>query len=310
MFIPGIKIGLQPDWRDKLIFSQAKFTEIWYRIDRAGDYQELFNYLKRQKIYSGIHFWGILPSGHLPSIAYQGEALVQSLKLIEKTIENAARNQSAYVNIHIGHYRPLIVDFDHQLLYPDPHFPGISPQEAIKYQTQSLIQLGESAKQKGVRLLVESIPAKLPQGSWDDPEARINLPPVSHYGLPALSLTPILETGSIGFTNDFCHLLSETFNQPRHLIMETFFHQTQTLLPFTQLIHFNTMVPPLNGTDAHYGITEADFAISDLTPNRDELIKLLKIFSNRDLWLIPEPHDHHVLNHQSLLRLLATVSTL
>ncbi len=308
MFTPGIKIGPQSDWRLKLDSSQAQFTEIWYRIDRAGDYQDIFTYLKRQKINSGLHFWGILPSGHLPSIAYPGEALITSLKLIQQTIDHAAKHQCAYVNIHLGHYRPLIVDFDRQLLKPDLHLPQIDSTEALKYQTQSLFQLGESAKQKGIRLLVESIPANLPQGPWDDPQARINPPPVSHYGLPASSLIPILKTGLVGFTNDFCHLLSEIYDQPRQIVMEAFFRQTMNLLPFTQLIHFNTMVPPLNGTDAHYGITDADLAITELTPNRDELIQLLNLFSNRDLWLVPEPHHNHVLNHLSLLKLLTTIS--
>jgi hypothetical protein len=54
------------------------------------------------------------------------------------------------------------------------------------------------------------------------------------------------------------------------------------------LIHVTTNVPPFNGTDSHNGILVKDFKWGAV-PNKTQLIKLLFLFKNRPIWLIPEP---------------------
>ncbi len=104
--------------------------------------------------------------------------------------------------------------------------------------------------------------------------------------------------------NDFCHTAMDVISDDREFLFSELLAKTKRLAAQTRLIHVNTMLPPFNGTDAHLGILEEDFA-NRVFPSREQLVELLKVFTKRDdVWAIPEPFAKHVENSRALEEML------
>ena len=72
------------------------------------------------------------------------------------------------------------------------------------------------------------------------------------------------------------------------------------------LIHITTSIPPFNGVDCHKGILKKDFN-QKAVPNQKQLIKLLTIFKNKDIWFIPEPKTEMIKNYQALKQIVKKI---
>jgi hypothetical protein len=296
MLKPGIKIGPQ-DWKSKLENSQAQYCEVWFRVDKPHWYTTMFNYLKKHRLNTGLHFWAQLDHNIYPNIAYNHpQILLPTLKLIKQTIDIAGQNHFHYVNIHAGN------NFAKKSILPSNKYPKIPLQQAKLTQETSIKQLHQYAKSKNVLLLTETITAKL-SPSWYSLNQRLK--PINHYSLPVSSLIKLSHQGYY-ITNDIAHTFCDEFNKPLDYLSKQLFKKTKQLAPQTRLLHLSTTIPPFNGTDTHHGITSNDFKVKGIFPTYQKLKTLLRLFKNRnDVWVINEPRTHHVDNFLVLKQLIS-----
>ncbi len=299
MLIPGIKIGPK-NWHDR-IAARPKCVEVWFRLDQANTYHPALKALHDAAIPFGLHFWGVTTSGHEANLAYPGKLRHESIQMMRECLRIAHDWQATYVNIHSGNRQPINLSLnDGVVMTADPEFPAIPDREAITLRNQALEELGRYAHQQQTILLVELIP-----------HSTINHPlesqPVPEYPASPTGLLDLCKRHLIGFTNDFCHTFSRQINQPRSVLYQDFLAITQSFLPYTQLCHINTLGEPYNGTDAHYGILDSDFARTGVFPSQSEFIDLFKMYQMlpSDTWLIGEPSGDHVTNYHALCDLIA-----
>jgi hypothetical protein len=67
------------------------------------------------------------------------------------------------------------------------------------------------------------------------------------------------------------------------------------------------VIPPYNGVDFHDSLDNPLLDTDDAIPNKKEMVKLLKIFENReDVWILVEPKEDHVKNYLLAGKILAT----
>lgn len=299
----GVKIGPEK-WHQVLEDSQAKYCEVWFRLDYAPQLTPVFEYLRSHSIHFGLHFWAVLPSGYEPNLAYQSGGIAdQSQKLIAQTLSLAYQFGAQYVNIHPGSLVLKKLDLDHQTMALATE-PAISSQQALESlltQTQKLKMLADKL---GLLFLVETLP-KNDAHHWRDQTGRLTT-------LPAQNISPDLilklAQSGISITNDFGHLAASWENELSNQLWPKVFSISQQLAPYTKLIHLNTVAPPFNGTDSHGGVLDSDFS-SSVFPNRHQILELLRLFKGRnDVWLIPEPPaEVMVQNYQAIKTLLQEV---
>ncbi len=290
MIIPGIKIGPQ-GWRERITIN-PKFVEVWYQVDHADSYTPMLTALQQQGIPFGLHFWGVTQSGHEANLAYPGAIRDESIQLMTQCLEAAAAWQAVYVNIHSGNTRPMQLTLNPQFhMQPDESFSSIEDDEAIILRNQALADLGRIAHQYNTALLVELIP----QATYNQGNRLI---PISEYPASPKGLADLCQRNLIGFTNDFCHTFSYNQNQ--------FNANTQAFLPHTHLCHINTLYEPYNGTDAHGGILEEDFAKPGVFPTKQQYQELLRPLQNvpHDVYAVGEPTTNHIENYHALCNLI------
>lgn len=296
MLQPGLKVG-PSDWKPRLEDSGARYCEVWYNAQEPEKYEDLFAYLTSHHINTGLHFWGTINGIWEPNVAYPGPTLDKTLKLIKDTIDIASSNKFHYVNIHCGNRQLVKLNLVSQQFIPDESTPELSIIQAETIQRQSLLKLHQYATSKKVMLLLEPVPA---QTAISDRQHA-----VSQHSLPVASVIRRAQHDGLLVTNDFGHIFADEFDQPLEYLWQALWQKSVALAPHTKLVHVNTIVPPYNGTDSHHGITTADFKLPGIFPTRNKLIRLLKLFDDRDdVWAINEPMDNHVANFKSLQKLL------
>ena len=296
MLCPGIKIGLK-DWKEKLDGSGASYAEVWYRVDQAAWYRNLFKGLQERKTQFGLHFWAVTSTGHEPNLGYPGSNFLESKELIKRCIDDAAAAGAQYVNIHSGNRCMCTIDFDQHAILFDGHFPVISEESSASCRNEAVDELSHYAKSNGTFLLVESIPAKSASGDARKQMARCT--PIDVYPTSIEHLFDRMQQGALGYTNDFCHLFSMGHDVPRAKLWESFLKTTESLAPFTHVLHVNTLTPPYNGTDQHCGILPHEIEAEGAFPDAQELKFLLSLFKaqKQDVWIIGEPQDRHIENY-------------
>ncbi len=292
------------DWLSRYKQTQAAYCEVWYNVLEPRRYREVFSYIQAKSIHTGLHFWGTIAGKWEPNIAHP-KYLEKTLNLIKLSIDEAAKHQFSYVNIHCGNRKLIKIDLQTQLFLPDDESDELPLEQAETFQQQSLLELTSYATNKGILLLVETIPANTAtQGVTNNTTARLQV--TSQYSLPVASIIRRAEQDSIFITNDFCHTFADEFDKPLETLWQALWSKTTALEPFTKLLHINTVIPPHNGTDSHHGITTADFKLPGIFPTRDQYIELLKFFKTRDdVWAINEPSDNHVENYRALVKLIS-----
>lgn len=65
----GIKVGPQSRSLTDLHATNPAMAEVWFHINKKNDYSNLFSYLKRHRIETGLHFWGVTTNGIYATIA-------------------------------------------------------------------------------------------------------------------------------------------------------------------------------------------------------------------------------------------------
>lgn len=289
----GIKVSLDRDTAAELKVTRASMAEVWYNATKPADYSNLFALLRRQKIDVGLHFWATLPDGTWTNLAYPDHTLItQSMDLIKKTINVAARNRFQYVNIHPGCQTKVHLDFTKEEFTVMAPPVDLSESETLFYSNTSMLH--EYALSKGIVLTIESVPARVTDG-WYDPGPRIK--PKNIYELPIDVLIKAAQQG-LFIANDFCHTAADIISDSHEEVWRFLLQTTILLLPSTKLVHLGYIVPPFNGTDNHDVFDNPVLDTDDAIPNKQQMIDLLKLFQNRDdVWILVEPKKDHVKNY-------------
>lgn len=298
----GIKVGPQKDSFDDLVRTNAPYCEVWFNVNEASTYEELFDFIKKRHIDCGLHFWGQLDGNVAPNFAYPDAQLIRdSLDLMQKAIDIAAQNKFSYVNIHPGMAAKINVDFtkNQYTLLTKPVDPHISENLFLEHANG----LHKYATNRGVVLTIETVPIRVTRG-WDDHTARKENNIMNAYELPITTIEKAAKNG-LWIANDLGHTAASIASDHRTDIANFVFETTKTLAPQTRLIHVGFVVPPYNGTDFHDHLDNPFLETDDAIPNKHELKQLLKIFARRDdVWAIVEPVNDHQKNYFLLQKLL------
>ncbi len=289
----GIKVSLGKQSFLDLIATDPSLAEVWFNVNRAHEYGDLFVALKKKGIDVGLHYWGVLDDGTWTNISYPDTQLIkQSIQLMKKTILIAAQHGFSYVNIHPGTRAKVALDFKYETftLLSEP----INLADSTALFITHMKVLHDYARQRGIVFTVESVPKHVTDG-WYDQAARLN--PKNVYELP---IEVIEQAAGMGFyvANDFGHTAANIISDNSIDVWNFLKSKTVQLAPQTRLIHLGFLIPPYNGTDYHDMLDNPLLKTSDAIPNNQQFVELLKLFKSRDdVWIITEPKNDHVKNY-------------
>lgn len=281
----GIKIG--PDDGIKIISKvKAKYCEVWFRLDYYQKYISLFKYLKKNKISFGLHFWAMVDGKYFPDLLFLNKKISKkTFNLIKQTIDIAHQWQAYYVNFHPESYRLNLLDLNRKKIKTlNPH-SLIKRKKSFKQLIFYLAKIKEYSEKKKVLALIETVPKFMPSGFADIKKERLK--PQKSEGLETEKFIQLIKLGhKICF--DIGHTLGQLVSDDRKKLFNYLYQSAKQMALGIKLIHVTTNIPPFNGTDSHNGILEEDFK-EGVLPTKVQLIKLLNLFKNKDVWLIPEP---------------------
>lgn len=298
----GIKVGPQRQSFLDLEQTNAPFAEVWFNVGRADDYTGLFAELKRRRMQVGLHFWGVLDGGISPGFGYPDQTILKSsADLVKRTIDIAAANTFQYVNIHPGSRAVVKIDLE-RMDYPYVSDPIPLPQAQAIFLDQ-VTKLNQYAKDRGVVLTIETVSRLIQKTDWYNPRSRLK--PIDIYQLPVASVQAAADRG-IAVANDFVHTATDPVSDDPQKIWEYLYGTTLSLAAATRLVHLGFLVPPYNGTDNHDTLDNPILDTDQALPNKQQMIKLLKLFKNRsDVWILVEPNGHHAENFRLAQKILA-----
>lgn len=299
----GIKFGAF-DWQERLEKSGAKFAEVYFRLDWKDKYQDLFRYLQENKIQFGLHFWALIKGKYMPNLTYCREGVDEETeKLIKQTIDIASNVGAHYVNFHPESRRNLEMDLDKKEIR-QANSEEISEEEAFTSLEKHMRELKKYADERGVKVFLETVPVFCPSHFREGDKQSGRLSPVKSLGIPARYL---IDLGKKGYDIccDVAHTAAQYPDESRDVVFEKMFSDILQLAPYTKLVHVNTTLEPLNGTDSHNGILEDDFR-QNVFPSREQYLKIFGVFKKYpDIWYIPEPQmEKMVDNYFEIKRLL------
>lgn len=292
--ILGIKVGPDKQSFRDLAQTNAPFAEVWFNINHADDYNDLFSELTRRKMQVGLHFWGVVDSGFATGFGYPDQSILHgSSNLIKTTIDIAATHKFHYVNIHPGSRSLVKMDLDHED-YTNISKPIPLPQaQSIFLEYVSI--LDQYAKKRGIVLTVETVSKCVAKTNWHNPSSRQK--PLNIFQLPVASIQAAGSHG-IAIANDFGHTATDPVSANRQNIWKFLYETTKKLAPVTRLIHLEFLVPPYNGTDFHDHLDNPLLETNHAIPNKQQMIELLRLFQNRDdVWILTEPNGRHGENY-------------
>ncbi|MCL4374298.1 hypothetical protein M1523_00395 [Patescibacteria group bacterium] len=299
-----MKVGIKISYSNGVTVLQqsgARHAEVWFRLDWVDRYQTLFIYLRREKIRYGLHFWGMVRQRFFPNLVYDRDGIAEeTFRMIRSTIKIAAANGAFYVNYHPESFRLVELDLDRQTnrLVPGAEIDQEKGMASLLRHSQ---QLQCYAKPLGVETCVETVPYAIPENFTEGRKEQGRLRVVEEKGVGAKQLLRLGQAG-IPLCFDIGHSTGQYPNLPRATVFARLLEDAKRLAPYTKLVHVNTTIPPLNGTDSHHGILEEDFS-RNVFPDKNQLRMLLEVFAP-DTLLIPEPQQEKMVdNFRSLVRL-------
>lgn len=302
----GIKISLD-NWKENLEKTKANLCEVWFRLDWEEKYKEMFDYLKRHKIKTGLHFWGVCKNNIYPSLVTKKVGIRrESINLMKKVIKIASNNGFYYVNVHPEARRLF------KLIFPEGRVHLLNEEtneeEALNNLISSGRELTDFAKDYSVLLTIETIPRLSPAVFWTDNKGKKPDKLVDVKGVPSSWFKKLGEE-KIAINFDIGHTMSESFSDdPKEQILELK-EKAIKLAQFMKIVHFSTTTPPFNGLDSHNGFTKDDYEKGAI-PNLPDTEELLRIFSqNKDVLIIPEPYDKHIENHFILQNIINKINS-
>jgi endonuclease IV len=298
----GVKFG--PDnWEYVISQVNPSCAEIWFRLDWKEKYTDIFDQLHKRNIPFGIHYWAVLENSIEPNLVYEPAGIAEKTEgTMRETIDIASSVGASYVNIHPGSYSLRELNLDEK--YMRTHLEKTVSVELGNVSLEKrATRLSEYASSKHVLFLLETLP-KNELLHWEDATGRESVQKGD-------SIRPetLVELGKKGIfiTNDFGHTLASWDDIESNLLYEKLLTVTKELLPYTKLIHLNTVCPPFNGTDSHNGVLEEDF-LQGVLPNREQVSNLLRLFKEKDIWIIPEPDAGKMVeNYREILKIVGTL---
>ncbi len=302
----GIKIGLRSNWKNDILKTRPEFCEIWYDSRKFDAYEDLFLFLKKEHIPSGLHFWGATADNTLCNLAYPDTEILQtSRKFSKKTLEIAASHNALYVNFHPCGRLLSRVDFEKEEF--TPYTKEIKASESIKILTESFTELASLSHALGVTLTIESTPRRALGNPWSGKLGRYK--PVSIGEFLVEEFEPLItQIDELYFANDFGHTCGNVITDDKHIVLEMLVNIARRLAYKTKLLHVGYIIPPYNGTDFHGCLYNDEFTTSTAVPNRDEMKDLLKIFLKRDdVLALVEPEKDHIGNYATLKQLVSEI---
>ncbi len=289
----GIKVSLDRNSSADITATRPAMAEVWFNVTKKDDYTNLFDFMKRRPMDVGLHYWGALPNGILTNIAYPDADIIKpSLELMKATIDVAAHNHFTYVNVHTD--MRALVNVNFATLNVSVASEPADLDMCTRTFTENITRLNEYAGDRGVLLTVETIPQR-DTASWSVNRTRTGV-----INLHQLPITVQLELGHRGFAiaNDFCHTACNMISDDRGAVWRFLYKTTKVLAPATRLIHLGFTVPPYNGVDIHDSLENPVLNTDAAIPDKTEMIKLLKLFQNRnDMFILVEPKKDHVKNY-------------
>lgn len=300
----GFKTGPKTwDEGKKIILEDRPgLCEVWFRIDKSSEYEDMVAFLRRHEVQIGLHHWGLAAKKYKTNLATNNEEIRQeTLAQIKETIDIAADIEGVYVNAHPGAAQVEKVDLDAGRQEPVAG-EQTDPEESAALFLAAAEELQVYANEKNVLFTLETMIAKEKYVEGD--QTRLFDPqPV-----------PLAVMGTLGsrnnwLANDISHTLASlgAWEADAARCWELFMAFTRHAAPFTRLLHINTLMLPFNGTDSHDGIMRDDF-VNGVFPNRQQLIEALTLFRSRpDVFVIPEPHSHMQDNWRALQDLVKSI---
>lgn len=276
----------------------AKMCEVWFRIDRAREYDHMLAWLAQEKVAVGLHHWGTVRGNIKTNIASTNEEIrTTTLQQIKDTIDIAADRGCAYVNAHCGAQATEKISFNptRQELADEKR---ADESEAKKIFLALADALFGYAKERGALLTIETLTGREPAGEHNR---------VDFYDSGTMRYSSLLEMGRRGgyIANDIAHTASQIMMEETDpaRVWQKLFEFTKVAAPYTRLLHINTITPPFNGTDSHDGILPEDFALGGF-PSLEQVRLFLAVFRGRDdVFVVPEPRDKMRENYLELQRL-------
>ncbi len=298
----GIKVGSQDQSIKDLEETNAPFAEVWFWINNKEDYTNLFSYLKRKQIDTGLHFWGETHDGLLPSFAHDGSSYInESVDMVRQTIDIASEHHFSYVTIHPGTRSKVMMDYANETFTLQSK-PTPIPIAQNLFLTV-IHKLSQYAAKKHVILIIETVDINVCNG-WRRDNVQSRLHPFPLHELPIETLIKASNQG-IAIANDFGHTAGTIITDKSRTVWTHLLTVTKKLLPATRLLHMGYIIPPFNGTDFHDHLDNPVFETMDAVPNKKQMIELLKLFKNRDdVWALVEPNGQHVKNYFLAQKLL------
>jgi len=164
----GIKVG-PSDWKEVLEKSKAKYCEVWFRLDWEEKYTSLFDYLNKNKINFGLHFWAMVDNKYFPNLLGLHQDIAEkTFNMIKQTIDIAKKWQAVYVNFHPESYRLNLLDLNNEKI------KTLNPDESIN-------------KKKGKKEINYSGTTSVSVASIIGSETGVNLTPPLETGISALT---------------------------------------------------------------------------------------------------------------------------
>lgn len=300
----GFKTGPRTWEEGKKIIAEDKpdFCEVWFRIDKAHEYDAMLDHLQSHNVRIGLHHWGLAAGQYKTNLATNREIVRQeTIAQIKDTIDVSAKIDGAYVNVHPGAAQLEIFDLDSGRQKP-AHDAVTSPEESSALFWQAVEELQSFAEKMKVLLTFETLPGR--ESYFFNDRSR-------GYDAGSIPLAVLGELGAKGawLANDLTHTLAmlsivETEEIERWNMFMAF---TEGAAPFTRLLHANTLTAPYNGTDSHDGLTDQDFA-KGVRPTREQMRSVLRLFKDRaDVFVIPEPRSEMQSNWRALRALVESI---
>jgi len=239
---------------------------------------------------------------YLPNLlSLTAEIAAKTYKQIIETINIAAKHKACYVNFHPESYKQPILDLDNSKFNLEPQ--KIDKEKSFYQLLKYLTKIKTQAFKKNIIPFIETVPKYVPSDFEDIEKGRSR--PKKTLGMGTEKFIKLAKLRQ-PICLDFGHTMGQLITEDKQELFEYLYQTAKKIKPAVGLLHVTTNRPPFNGTDSHNGILKKDFD-QGVVPNEKQLLKLLKLFKHKDVWLIPEPHDNMIKNHLKLKKIVKKI---
>ena len=278
----------------RLIESRAECCEVWFLINKESAYADMFQFLERKQIQTGLNFRGVIENNRLTDPVCIDETVrSRSILLIQKCIDIAGRNGFSYVNIQPGN--TLSRKFN-----PEKQDSGNTNISKMHYRNlkqafrESALLLHEYGRNKNVNVLWETPPVTVPADS--DKQAGDSNGPCFAYELNSFTLEEAAKKDGILLTNNIAHIMAEIRSDSQRETINYLFDRTGKLAQHTRLLHINKAIHKNNGTNGRNNAADAESNIGTIL-TKSRFRQLLELFKDRNgLWAVNDQANKEMRN--------------